>query len=146
MRLQYDINEANSLIITPKVSYQSNTSTSLLDGVTALSAGALLNETASDYASESKGYTSFTNILFRHRLAKQGRTISANVGIGLNDRWGDTDQFSATAFCDPLVSSVVPDSALVYDQLIDSDQQGTTLSANIAYTEPMGERGQLQIN
>lgn len=35
---------------------------------------------------------------------------------------------------------------MVYDQLVDSDQQGTTLSANIAYTEPIGERGQLQIN
>ncbi len=144
MRMTYTIDENNSIIFMPRVSFQQNASTSLLDGVNSMPDGRLLSRTSNDYASDNSGYTSSANILYRHRFAKRGRTVSANVGIGLNDRWGDTDQRSSSDFFGN--RGVVPDSTLAYDQRIDANQDGQALSMVVSYTEPLGERGQIELS
>lgn len=144
MRMTYTINENNSIIFTPRVSFQNNSSSSILDGVNSMPDGRLLSRTFNDYTSGNTGYTSSANILYRSRLAKQGRTMSANIGIGLNDRGGDTDQLSSSDFF--AGRSLVPDSTLAYDQRIDSDQDGSSLSLRLSYTEPLGTIGQLEFS
>ncbi len=144
MRMVYTIDANNSIIFTPRVSFQNNTSSSILEGVNSMPGGLLLNQTLNDYTSSNTGYTSSANILYRHRLAKPGRTISTNVGVGLNDRWGDTDQQSASDFFDG--SDLVPDSTLAFDQRTGSDQYGRTVSMVVSYTEPLGRRGQLEVS
>ena len=85
-RLEYKIDENNSLMVRPSLSFQDNTAASLQSGFNVLNTGARLNEALNDYTSDNFGFTSSTDILFRHRFPKAGRTISANFGIGLNDR------------------------------------------------------------
>ena len=144
MRITYTIDEKNSIIFTPRVSLQNNSSSSVLDGVNSMPDSRLLSRTSNDYTSSNAGYTSSANILYRHRFAKQGRTISANVGIGLNDRKGDTDQLSSSDFF--AGRGLVPDSTLAYDQRIESEQDGSSLSMVLSYTEPLGSAGQLEFS
>ncbi len=144
MRVTYTINESNSIIFSPRVSFQNNSSSSILGGLNSMPDGRLLSQTSNDYSSSNKGYTSSANILYRHRFAKSGRTISANMGIGLNDRWGDTDQRSSSDFFSGY--SLAPDSTLAYDQRIDSGQDGSSLSMGVSYTEPLGRVGQLEFS
>lgn len=144
MRITYTIDEKNSIIFTPRVSLQNNSSSSVLDGVNSMPDSRLLSRTSNDYTSSNAGYTSSANILYRHRFAKQGRTISANVGIGLNDRTGDTDQLSSSDFFTG--RGLVPDSTLAYDQRIESEQDGSSLSMVLSYTEPLGSVGQLEFS
>ncbi len=144
MRMTYTIDERNSIIFTPRVSFQDNTSSSILSGVNSMPSGMLLSRTSNDYRSSNLGYTSSANLLFRHRLAKPGRTLSANLGLGFNDRWGDTKQQSASDFFDG--RSLVPDSTLAYDQRIDSDTGGRSLSMVLSYTEPLGSIGLLEFS
>ncbi len=144
MRMTYTINESNSIIFTPRVSFQNNSSSSILGGLNSMPDGRLLSQTSNDYSSSNAGYTSNASILYRHRFAKAGRTVSANIGIGLNDRWGDTDQRSSNGFFSGY--SLVPDSTLAFDQRIDSGQDGNSLSLGLSYTEPLGRIGQLEFS
>lgn len=138
-RLQYTIDASNSLIFTPSISFQKNDASSRLFGLNTLSDGALLSSTTNDYISYNSGYTSSANLLYRHRFAKQGRTISASIRLGLNDRSGDSELYAANDFFDAV------DSLLIIDQRTINAQQGITWSSNLAYTEPVGQ-GQLMLN
>jgi hypothetical protein len=141
-RIEYQFNENNSLLVRPSISFQDNTASSLQSGYSVLNTGAMLNEAFNTYASDNFGYTSSTDVLYRHRFAKRGRTISANFEIGLNDRWGDTDQVSITEFFEG--GSAVADST--YDQEIDSESAGRSIGLDLDYTEPLGENGQIRLS
>ncbi|MFK7844443.1 MAG: outer membrane beta-barrel protein [Rhodothermales bacterium] len=138
-RFRYTIDEANSIIFTPRLSFQKNDALSNLAGINTLLGGTVLSGNVNDYTSNNAGYTSSSNLLYRHQFKKQGRTISANVGVGLNDRSGDASLFSSNEFFDTV------DSLLVVDQFTENEQRGVTLSSSIAYTEPIGQ-GQLMFN
>ena len=140
MRLQYEIDESNSVIFTPRLSTQRNTSKSFLDGLNTLGELDPLSRTINDYVSDNVGFTSSAGLLFRHRFAKRGRTFSTNLNVGANDRSGDTNQYSSNIFYD------LTDSSMVIDQRTNSQQGGLTLSTNILFTEQIGEKSQLQIN
>ncbi len=140
MRMTYTIDDANSIIFTPRISAQRNESESYLFGINSLEDLSRLSRTTNNYLSDNKGYTGSGNLLFRHRFSKSGRTISVNVGAGLNDRSGSSDQYSSNDFMDGRGLSEI------IDQRTGNDQNGVNLSTNIAYTEPIGSVGQLQIN
>ena len=145
-RIEYQINENNSLIVRPSFSFQDNRNASLLNGQNNLSTGLLLNTALNDYASDNLGYTSSSSILYRHRFGTPGRTISANLRIGLNSRWGDTEQISETVFMDePTTRGGQPPQNEYYDQSIDNQSAGQSYSIRLAFTEPLGEDGQLQV-
>ncbi len=139
LRLQYDINATNSLIFTPRLSYQINSAASLLQGLNTL-AGDALSATTNDYLSHNRGLSSNSNLLFRHRFPKAGRTASVNVSLGLNDRNGDAEQLASSEFYDAV------DRLIVLDQRSRNTEVSTTVSGSLEYTEPIGKRGQLQLN
>jgi hypothetical protein len=139
VRLAYDIDETNAIIFTPRFSFQSNDASNSLQGANSL-AGVALSTTTNDYVSENRGLSSNSNLLFRHRFPKAGRTASVNFGLGLNDRNGNAEQLATNEYFD------VIDSLIVVDQRSRNTETGTTLSANVEYTEPIGGRGQLQVN
>lgn len=139
-RIQYQINERNSLIFTPRISTQSNDSQSLVYGLNVDQAGANLSETLNDFLSENTGVTSSANLLLRHQFPKRGRTISANISGGYNDRDGLTQQLSENVFFDGSAENVF------FDQRSDDIQSGYNVGGSLTYTEPVGERGQIQVN
>ena len=143
-RLEYEINENNSLTVRPRISFQDNASQSLLSGANLLQESVLLNRTVNDYRTENFGFTSSSDILYRHRFAREGRTVSANLEIGLNDRWGDTDQSAATDFFG--FTEAESDSTDDYDQEIDSESAGRSFELDIDFTEPIGENNQLRLS
>lgn len=139
-RIQYQINERNSLIFTPRISTQFNDSQSLVYGLNVDQAGANLSETLNDFLSENTGVTSSANLLLRHQFPKRGRTISANISGGYNDRDGLTKQLSENVFFDGSAENVF------FDQRSDDIQSGYNVGGSLTYTEPVGERGQIQVN
>lgn len=140
-RMEYRIDSANSLIITPSLSFQRNKSRSntfqqnyynLTDG--------MLSELENNRSSITAGYNINNNILYRHSFAKKGRTISVNLNTSFSDRDGDTYQESMATY---FGSGGKNDTLLQYT---DNVTKGRTLSSNIVYTEPIGRRGSLQLN
>lgn len=139
-RVEYKIDSSNTVIITPKVSLQNNESRSGLSGINSLASTNLLSQILSNTNSTSNGYDLSNDVLFRHKFAKNKRTISANVTTSLNDKTGQSKQYSQNR------SYVPNDSIALIDQRTKTASNGSTLSSNIMYTEPVGKMGGLMFN
>lgn len=137
-RLEYKIDTLNSLIVTPRLSYQKNNSSAGLLGN--YRAGTEPQSSISNgNSADNKGYNFSNNILFRHRFAKRGRSISLNVTTEVNNRDGNSSLLSTNEYFSPAETTII-------DQRSDNYTDSYTLSGNIAYTEPISKNSQLQIN
>ncbi len=137
-RIEYDIDERNSVLFTPSFNYQDNNSDEFINGFTMTPAADTVNSSVSDYQSERNGFTANARILYRHRFEKRGRTFSVNLDGRLNDSEGESLQASANRY----FLSGRSDSI---NQLVDTSNPGRSFGVNINYTEPLGERMQLQM-
>lgn len=139
MRLEYNINKNNSIIFTPRISWQDNSSHSMLDGRTFLQ-GALQNTTQTNSNNTNKGYNLSGELLFRHRFAKEGRTFSISLQDNLSDRTGLNSQYSVSRYFSP------NDTTQIIDQQTRSYTYSNRVSANVSYTEPLSKTSQLQFD
>lgn len=139
MRIEYKIDSNNSIIFTPGISFQKNDSYSQSYGNT-IQFGKLLADNMNSSSSFNSGYNLNGNIMYRHAFAKRGRTISLSLGLSTNDRTGENYRNSDLNYYD---GSGKDDSLR---QKISPLSDGQSYNANIAYTEPVGKSGQLQVN
>ncbi len=137
-RFDYTIDSSNSLLITPRLSIQNNAYQTNLTGNSFLTGQSPIGNIINNNQSDNLGYNFNNNILYRHRFAKRGRTLSANLGTQLNTRNGESAVYSLNEY-------LGADTTLL-DQQSDLLTNGYTLSGNITYTEPVGEKSQVMIN
>ncbi len=139
LRLNYKFDSMNSILFTPSISYNSNSSNSLQEGYTLLGADPV-NSTLNNNNNTGNGLSFNGNLLYRHRFVKKGRTfsVSLNSGGGNNNSTGqrkDTTTYSQ--------------GSLTSDTLNQRSIQKTNnmnLTGNITYTEPIGAKGQLKVD
>lgn len=142
MRIEYTIDSANQLIISPSLSFQNNKSiqnvtTAFFDPATNAATSRTVNSTNSSRAGNNLN----NNILWRHSFPKRGRTLSVNLTTAYNKRDGDVytslfdTTFTGTGFRDT-----------ASQRYTDQRSNGFQVSTNVAYTEPVGKNGQLQFN
>lgn len=143
LRIEYDIDSANSLIFTPKLSYQQNESLRELAGNSRYPDSTLLNSTTNRNTANNDGYNLGANLVYRHKFDKKGRTLSLNLNGALNNRTGDGTTYSLNQYLSDTSSGF--DSTLLA-QRYDLTSKTQSLSANITYSEPMGKNSQLMIN
>ena len=141
LRIEAPLSERTELTVSPRLSVQGNTSTSLLTGQSALADGTALSRTSNDYTADNLGYTSATSISIRHRFPTERRTLSASFDVGLDGRNGDTEQDVTSVFY-----RATGDSTDTFQRQIGSDGWSRSLGVNLSYTEPLGERGMLQVS
>ncbi|MCU0341203.1 MAG: outer membrane beta-barrel family protein [Spirosomaceae bacterium] len=140
-RLEYTINTRNSLIITPRLSFQDNTAYSTVLGLNTLGTRKL-NQTDNKNQSGNNGLNFGNSLLWRHRFAKVGRTISIGLNTSINDRNGESSQLSTSQF----FGRRTADSLQTIDQRTYTASHNYTVSSNVSFTENIGRRGQLQLN
>jgi len=145
-RVEYNIDKSNSLIITPRLSFQDNSSNSLTAGLTTLGNGSKLNSAENSKSNKTSGYNFSNDILFRHSFAKKGRTLSFNLNTQLNDRNGTGKLYSNNIYYDSLVTPGALMRGDTLDQQSYSSSRGNTIGGNLIYTEPISNTGQLQFN
>lgn len=141
LRLEYKIDSANSIMITPSLNFQKNRSLSeayenIIYGTT---------DTSSTSASEKNvlrnGYNLRNNILYRHSFPKRGRTFSVSFNTTFNKNDGETYSNANYRFFEDAGKR---DS--LQNQFTDNPTNGYSLSGNISYTEPLSAKSQLQFN
>lgn len=142
MRIEYRIDSSNSFIITPSLNFQNNKSIS--SSLSQIYKG--INDTLSTADNETRssrnGYNLRNNILFRHSFrSKRGRTLSINLSTTANRNDGESYIFSQYR----LFTNGSPFDSL-QNQYITNPTNGYSINSNIAYTEPIGKKAQLQIN
>jgi len=139
LRLNYQIDEDNSILFYPTFTAQMNNGSSNVAGVTT-SGIDKLNSTNNIFNSNLSAINSSNSLLFRHRFDTPGRTISVNLNgtftnnNGDNKLYAEDDYYGKTTTSDTLNQS----SNLL--------KNGFTGSANIIYTEPLTRYGLLQFD
>lgn len=142
-RLEATLSESTELTIRPRIRAQSSKSESVRGSLSALAVGVPLSQTESFFLSNDDGYNVSTDVQLRHRFGTRGRTISANIGVSLNESTNHNDQDVVYRFFN---DSVLADSVDAFSRIIDADDRGHSYSARLAYTEPVGENGRLQLD
>ncbi|WP_435355838.1 TonB-dependent receptor [Emticicia sp. SJ17W-69] len=139
VRLEYTIDKDNSIVFTPRISWQGNNAISSLISQTNLGSQ-LLNTNRTNNSSENNGFNFSGELLFRHRFAKNGRTFSFNIGENISDRTGLSTQFSKSHYFSPR------DTIQIVNQQTNSITNSNRISAGLTYTEPVGKTGQVQFD
>ncbi|HMG81977.1 MAG TPA: outer membrane beta-barrel protein [Ferruginibacter sp.] len=143
LRFDYMFDSANLLTITPVLSFQNNHSNTGTTGNTFSSAmHSISDTTANNTLANASGYNINNNILFRHAFAKKGRTISFNFGTVLSKNDGNNTQQTFTQYYRDSIN--INDSTQNF--YTNTTSNGYQLTGNAAYTEPIGKKGQLQLN
>lgn len=132
-RLEYKIDDNNSLIMTPNLSFQTTDANSGYDGVTNLN-GSKLNDVVNKNTSSNNAINFSNNILFRHRFAKMGRSLTFNVTTTYNDRNADGSLMSVNNFYG------TNPSARILNQRSNTDAKGLGLSTSLYYSEPVSKQ------
>lgn len=135
MRFNYTIDSNNSLLIVPSLSFQNNDNKSVLSALT-LQGANIANQTINDYASDKAGNNLSTMLLFRHKFAKQGRTLSLWANGTYNKNDGNSNLYALIQTTDGIDTT---------NQEGDNKQHGWNINSNINYTEPLSKKSFLQI-
>ncbi len=143
LRLEYKIDSSNSLFIIPSINFQNNKSRSFSSLQTLSDTEDSVNNSIANTQSNKDGYNIRNNILFRHSFPKKGRTLSLGFNTNFTKNDGDYTTNADYRFYDSL-GVFSRDS--VQNQFSDNPTHGHTIGGTIAYTEPVGKKGQLQID
>lgn len=138
-RIEIKLDSFNSLLYRPRLTIQQNDGTSFLLGQTTLG-NQLLSQTENDYTSNLDGINFNNSLLYRHRFAKKGRTVSLDLSSGYAPKNG----LSALQSQDQYYSGPIQSDSL--DQRSTLDVNSWNMAGNLEYTEPLGEFGQLLLN
>ncbi|GJM33886.1 MAG: hypothetical protein DHS20C18_28870 [Saprospiraceae bacterium] len=138
-RLEYKINDKNTIIWRPQFTWQGNDGQSTLFGQN-FANEILSAQTENDFQSDLRTLSFNNNLMWRHQFEKPRRTISINISSGYAPKKGDSYLYSENLFIDGSASS---DTLNQYASL---DQLNWNASANIQYTEPIAEYGMLMLN
>lgn len=139
-RIEYNIDSNNSLIFTPRVSWQGRDQLNVFDGFTSTREGAPINSTVNRQQTDNRSWNVNGDLQYRHRFARKGRTISLNVNGDVNSQNGLRDLLALNQ-----QFGLNPDSLLI-DQEIETFSYAQRYRADLVYTEPVGEKGMLEFS
>jgi hypothetical protein len=90
LRFDYTIDKKNSILFTPRISFQGNEARTIIDGKN-FNNGTLLSSVKNNNFRESDGYRLGGELMYRHRFTKAGRTVSLNFSVNnnTNNRFDD---------------------------------------------------------
>jgi hypothetical protein len=138
MRIEYQLDSMNQLIISPNLIFQNNRSNRLSTTSNFLQPDVKLdNEIFNRTNSLRNGNNLNNNILYSHSFRKRGRTFSINLNTSYNKRDGET--YTDYSRYDSIGILDTADNRF-------SDQFNRTFqtSVRISYTEPLSTKSQLQ--
>jgi hypothetical protein len=142
VRAEWDIDSMNTLIIVPSLNFQDNTSLSgnaETQGFRIGGADQLRNRSTYRSDAETSGYNLNNRITYRRKFTKRGRTLSADVNTSLSRREPLSSSLSDITY-------LTTGLTLLTDRRTITTNDGLTLSTNLAYSEPWGEKSMIQLN
>ncbi len=138
MRLDYKLDSNNSILYTPRFTYQDVEAINFTQGGNRLREN-LVNATNNKVVSQNQAFNMNNEILFRHKFKKTGRTVSINSNLGQNGNKGTSTQISNNQIFgkQPRFDTL--------NQFTDLVKSGWSIQNNISFTEPLGKKGQLSL-
>ena len=138
VKFEYAIDSLNKLTITPSINYQNNTAKSNLTASNIIFGDKFLSNTTTNSKINNIGYDFSNSILYQHKFAKRGRTVSLNINTQLTEKNNNGTYYSLNNYADTSASGL--------DQTFDTYSNTKKVSGNLSYTEPLNKNAQLQIS
>ena len=138
MRVEWTIDSLNSVIYQPRLYFQNTNSTNDAGAENTSELNSLLSASRGGATDDNNGNNLSNRLTMRHRFAKRGRNVSADLNYGHNLRDGDGSQQS---FTDYYLGGTASDTV---DQQTTAHVTTSSYSARIAYTEPINKSLQAQ--
>ncbi len=141
MRIEYTIDSSNTIMFMPRLNLQDNSSSNILSGSNTLTGGEILNQSNTVTTTKSFGYNYGSDLMYRHKFGKKGRTFSIGLSASGNEKDPKTTQNGSTI--------TGWGNTILYDtihQRSSSNNDGSTVSSNLVYTEPFLKNGLIQLN
>lgn len=139
----YQIDSFRSIKIAPNFSYQKTSNKTTSDYNTVSNLGININDGNSYNVANNEGTSLSTNILFRNKFRKKGRTFSLNLLTNFNNSDGDGSLQSITNFYD---SSGLPLRKDSINQKNNNAANVKGFNAKAVYTEPIFKRSLLEFS
>ena len=131
MRIEYNIDSNNSMIIVPRFSFQGNSNNS--ESSSLITGGSIFSRSDERGFGDNSGFNIGNDLTWRHKFLKKGRTLSIRSSVSYDKRNNSTKDLARI-------------DSIWDNQLIDGYTNSLNLNTNINYTEPLGKNSQLQIN
>ncbi|MBC7382177.1 MAG: outer membrane beta-barrel protein [Bacteroidia bacterium] len=141
LRIEHTFDSFNIILFTPKISFQNNETTGSTKGLNNV-LNKLINSSETNKDANNIGVSFNSNLLYRHKYLKTGRTISFNAGNDFNQKTNRTDQNSQNSTTDS-TGLIVQNN---FKQRAVTNTNGYTYLASITYTEPITKSSQLLIS
>jgi hypothetical protein len=131
-RIEADLNEKNSLILTPNLSFQTNRSYSDRDALTYASTGDSLSALRSINDAETQALNISNNLTYRYKFEKKGRTLSTDIFTAWNSRDQNSDLLAASRdFNRNVIDTMLQETYAL--------NEGFNYRINATLTEPLGK-------
>lgn len=137
LRMEGKIDSVNTILFTPRLTYQSGSSLQDRLGST-VALQEVINTTNTATSSASDGVTMSGELRYSHRFA-QGRVLSVGGDAGWNNGLSDGLLHADNYF-------VPIDSLVELDQLSLQSTNSVRVNGRLSYTEPFRDKDQLQID
>ncbi|MBL7858499.1 MAG: TonB-dependent receptor [Cyclobacteriaceae bacterium] len=138
LTLDHKLDSANSLKFTANATYSESEQNAITKSKTMTPDNMLRNESVSRTYNAQDNLSLSSNLLFRHRFAKKGRSLSANLTLGLGQTDSEGNLQSDNQYYD---------NAEEQQEIRQTNTQSTqtqSYGANVTYIEPLGGRKYLE--
>ncbi|MEO7445924.1 MAG: outer membrane beta-barrel protein [Ferruginibacter sp.] len=142
LNMEYKIDPANYIKITPNISYRNNDGLYGANYIFYNDANAKINDGLTTTNSNSKSPNLSGSILYNHRFSKKGRTLSMNLNGGASANDGNDDYRNNTTYYFPNGST----RDTVLSQYIDQQNKNNNYRLNGSYIEPLNKKQSLEFN
>ena len=137
IRLDHEFTKNTSILFEPQFNFGGGSYAERSDFSTRTAMGAdttFTNRGFNDNTGDNRNWSASGRLLFRQRLGKAGRTVSAQVNYNFsnNDMFGFNQSLTQTDFN----SDGVFENDIV-NQRFDQNSKGSSLSGRLVYTEPL---------
>ncbi len=146
MRMEHKFSENTSILFEPQFNFGKGTWNQLSDFQTFTERGELTDSTNTGYTNNIGDYDHWSArgfFLFRQRLGKPGRTISANVNFNFRDNGSGGLNQSLTSIKDAQTADW---SDEIINQRFEQVSNSYSLTGRVVYTEPLTEHLFLEAN
>lgn len=143
LRLKWDIDTINSIVFAPRFNWQGGESRAFSGGEDA-SGGELFRSTGRTSDSDSRSCSVGGDLTLRHRFSAPRRTISLRLGSNVSNSDSDANSLNALRSRPGGLAADTVAQELTTSQKTESDSRSTSVSARLAYTEPLGRHLALQ--
>ena len=138
LTIDHNIDSANSLKLTATATLAQNTQQVNSQSQTFNVDKTLKNKSSRETYNKGQNYSINSNLLWRHKFEKKGRTLSTNFTLNASRNNSDGNQYSTNDFYGTVNTEKIIDQS---NNQLSSNQ---TAGVNFSYTEPLGGRKYLE--